>query len=264
MKKLATKKCTACNKSFPATLEYFHKLKEGKYGVRSVCKQCSSKQFKLTYIPIPKKTEKICSHCKETFPLTNEYFFTKTTKAGTIVSKNGKPLSKDSISFKSICKKCHGKEGTERKCKKIMTKHNLISKEELSELKRNNIKNSGIKRQKYPYPEYCITKTQRTRYRRILDKGFLVETYSEDWKKKWLETTKNNRKYIYTDDVIKVTPAMIHQKMKESFAPSIMANRLRLSVKDITPEILNLQKKYLSLLWSIDKKDISKNNRIKI
>ena len=52
--------------------------------------------------------------------------------------------------------------------------------------------------------------------------------------------------------------------MKESFAPSIMANRLRISDKDITPEILNLKKKYLSLLWSIDKKDISKNNRIKI
>ena len=30
------------------------------------------------------KTEKTCGHCKVTFPLTAEYFYTKTTKKGTV------------------------------------------------------------------------------------------------------------------------------------------------------------------------------------
>ena len=35
-----TKICVACNVEFPATLEYFTKQKNGKFGLRSKCKKC--------------------------------------------------------------------------------------------------------------------------------------------------------------------------------------------------------------------------------
>ena len=35
-----TKRCTKCQGEFPATLEFFHKQKTGKYGLVSRCKQC--------------------------------------------------------------------------------------------------------------------------------------------------------------------------------------------------------------------------------
>ena len=46
-----------------------------------------------------------------------------------------------------------------------------------SYLKKNNFKQSGIKRQKYPYPENCITQAQRKRYRSILDIFYFHKTF---------------------------------------------------------------------------------------
>lgn len=37
-----TRICTKCKREFPATLEYFHKHKLGKNGLRSTCKGCST------------------------------------------------------------------------------------------------------------------------------------------------------------------------------------------------------------------------------
>ena len=38
-----TKKCSKCNKKFPATLEYFYYRKTGKIHLQSHCKKCVSK-----------------------------------------------------------------------------------------------------------------------------------------------------------------------------------------------------------------------------
>lgn len=43
------KKCTKCGETLPATIEYFHKQKTGKYGLRGECKKCSSEQRKQRY-----------------------------------------------------------------------------------------------------------------------------------------------------------------------------------------------------------------------
>jgi 5-methylcytosine-specific restriction endonuclease McrA len=39
--------CTKCGKELPAALEYFHKKKTGKYGLRADCKECCSKRHEL-------------------------------------------------------------------------------------------------------------------------------------------------------------------------------------------------------------------------
>lgn len=39
------KQCTKCGRKLPATTEFFHKAKKGKYGLKAICKECR-KQYK--------------------------------------------------------------------------------------------------------------------------------------------------------------------------------------------------------------------------
>lgn len=55
---------------------------------------------------------KICTKCLEVFPKTKEYFFEKVTKQK---NKNGVSVY---YGFRSMCKKCHGKDGLIRMQKK--------------------------------------------------------------------------------------------------------------------------------------------------
>jgi len=42
---IPTKKCTgACGRTLPATPEFFHKQKRGKYGLKSCCRDCSKQK----------------------------------------------------------------------------------------------------------------------------------------------------------------------------------------------------------------------------
>ena len=43
------KRCTKCGETLPATTEYFHKKKYGKYELDSICKKCSSEHAKQYY-----------------------------------------------------------------------------------------------------------------------------------------------------------------------------------------------------------------------
>ena len=52
------KVCTLCNKNVPATSEYFHKKKNGKYGLGSRCKECQAKRINSAYVHTPKKLKK--------------------------------------------------------------------------------------------------------------------------------------------------------------------------------------------------------------
>lgn len=38
--------CTKCGKEFPATSEFFHKMKAGKFGLKAICKSCSGEYHK--------------------------------------------------------------------------------------------------------------------------------------------------------------------------------------------------------------------------
>lgn len=46
---IQTKRCSKCKQTFPATLEYFYKSKECKYGLRPDCKQCYDQRHKQYY-----------------------------------------------------------------------------------------------------------------------------------------------------------------------------------------------------------------------
>ena len=75
------KKCSKCGEEKPATPEYFHRQKKGKYGVVTTCRECVNKT------PIPPQPEdyeryglqpdadmRRCTACKEFKPATPEYF----------------------------------------------------------------------------------------------------------------------------------------------------------------------------------------------
>ena len=42
---METKVCTKCNVEYPATAEYFHRSKSGKYGLTARCKKCISEYY---------------------------------------------------------------------------------------------------------------------------------------------------------------------------------------------------------------------------
>lgn len=115
------KKCTKCSKELPATKEFFQKNKQGKYGLRSVCKNCLNKN-------LPKKTEiekkqrarekykawalinrprktikdnplKICGSCEKELPRTDEFF---------------RRRSDYKSNFRSDCRECYDEKSRKR------------------------------------------------------------------------------------------------------------------------------------------------------
>jgi len=49
------KKCTKCGEEYPATAEFFHRNKTGKYGLTSQCKECRREYNKEDYENNPEK-----------------------------------------------------------------------------------------------------------------------------------------------------------------------------------------------------------------
>lgn len=260
------KVCNKCSNNLPATKEHFHVLGRGKHGLRAVCKKCMAAQFKARYVPIPKKTEKQCGRCKVIFPLTDEYFFTKTTKKGTIIS--GKPLSADCVSFRSVCKTCHTAQGYERNRAKLMIKYNASSQEELDQIIYSMRTRAGMlgayaslnlpsKRRKYQYPENA-TSNEMQKIRMIYDKGYDLATYQDEWRKRWLENQKKNRKYKYPEEFDKVPRNLIQKAVSENLTDAFIANRLGFKLEDIPQEILELKRKQLKFYRYVKKR---KENR---
>jgi hypothetical protein len=82
--KMNTKVCTnpKCGKELPATLEYFHRLKSGKFGVRPECKECFNKRHKEKNNPVNTDVsiKQVCAgDCGKELPATLEYFHRRKT-----------------------------------------------------------------------------------------------------------------------------------------------------------------------------------------
>lgn len=260
------KVCNKCSNNLPATKEHFHVLQRGKYGLRAVCKKCMAAQYKAKYVPIPKKTEKVCGKCKITFPLTDEYFFKKRTKKGTIIK--GKPLSADCISYRSVCKSCNNAQNYARERAKLLIKYNVSSYEELDEIIYAMRTRAGMlgayaslnipsKRRKYQYPENA-TPYEMQKIRMIYDRGYDPSTYQDEWKKKWLENQKKNRKYKYPEGYDKVPRSLIQKAVSENLTDAFIANKLGFKLEDVPQELLELKRKQLKFYRYVKKR---KENR---
>jgi len=79
------KNCTKCGREFPATIEYFHKLRGG---LRATCKECSidyskrygkekrkiNKQYWKNHTPFNSNKMKRCCGCDKEYPKTRKYW----------------------------------------------------------------------------------------------------------------------------------------------------------------------------------------------
>jgi len=144
--------CTDCGKEFPATLEYFHRSKSGKFGVTAECKECFNKRQKEKNNPIntDASIKQVCTgECGEELPATLEYFnrnkkgkFGVAAECKECVNKRDKerniPPNTD-VSIKQTCINCReefpatteffhkkrsGKFGVASECKECCKKRN--------------------------------------------------------------------------------------------------------------------------------------------
>lgn len=256
------KVCNRCSDNLPATREHFHVLQKGKYGLRAVCKKCMAAQFKAKYVPIPKKTEKVCGRCKITFPLTDEYFFKKLTKKGTLI--NGKPLRADSISYRSVCKNCNNAQNYARQRAKLLIKYNASSYEELDEIIYAMRTRAGMlgayaslnvpsKRRKYQYPPNASI-AEMQRIRKIYDRGFDPSTYNTEWRKKWLDAQKRNRKHDYPEEYDIIPQKLKSKAQSDALKDGFIANRLGFKLEDVPQELLELKRKQLKFYRYVKEK----------
>ena len=132
--------CTGCGEELPATLEYFNRSKSGKFGVKSICKECLKE--KNNPINTDVRIKQTCTDCNKEFPATSEYFHRlKSGKFGVWPKckecRNRKNNAKDippntDINIKQTCAGCGeefpatldhfyrrklGKFGVKEKCK---------------------------------------------------------------------------------------------------------------------------------------------------
>lgn len=182
---------------------------------------------------------KTCAHCKQEYPATSDYFHKKLTKAGTVI--NGRTLRNDCNSLRHICKSCHTIKATIRR-QTIRARELNISLEEyqlnIKEITRELISKAAIK-----HPEFAhLSRNERARKIAIKRMGYTVEEYDTKWREKHKQATIARRKYIYEgdDDTYPLVAKARNKKILEANAPSRVALNMKISVKDLTPELLKM------------------------
>lgn len=203
---------------------------------------------------------KICGCCKKEFPATLEYFYKKVTKAGTI-DRYGYVLKKDCISLKSICKTCNSK-------KTVLHKHKQRAKElniPLEEYQKNaeKIGRAQTRMKKFKYLELKdLPSKERAKKVRMLNKGYTIEDF-KNWdvvvKEKIKKKCIKSRKYDYSEyeDMYPLKRPLLNKKYRELNVPSMIALNMSISVKHLTPELLELGIKSVNLTRQI--KSLIKN-----
>ena len=93
-----TKVCTKCGEEKSATPEFFHKKKNGKFGVRSDCRECFNKRNNP--VNTDASIKQTCTNCGKEFPATTEFFHK---------NKKGK------YGIHTECKECSNKRQQEKR-----------------------------------------------------------------------------------------------------------------------------------------------------
>ena len=208
-----TKICTKCNKELSATKDNFNAQKNGKFGLRSVCKPCNKiyrKQYTSTDEYKKAHRERQAKWRKENPEKSLE------------ISRRGYKKNAESINAKKR-EKYHSDPEFRQKVKDIEKKY----------------KDSGRRREVQSTPEQREKARIRSKNRRQSP-----EKREHDYKvsAKWRE---ENRDLINS-----------HTKRKiESLDPSYVAGSMRMSVKELTPEIYEVKKLVIKL-----KRELKSNN----
>lgn len=190
---------------------------------------------------------KTCSDCKKTYPATLEYFFKKVYKAGTII--RGVVLKKDCICLRHICRSCNTDRVKLLRYKRRAKELNIS----LEEYQKNvdKIRNSTISLKKLKYIEFKdLPPKERNKKVRIMRLGYTMEevdNYQTLWREHIKKVTISRRKYQYDKNVYPLTNAQYCKAMRQEHAPCMIALNMHISVKDLTPELLELGIKSVNL-----------------
>lgn len=100
-----SKTCTKCGKTLPATVEFFHKAKLGKYGLSAICKECvkiyyakNRKRFlKKSKKYLLENQDKIQQYKKEYYKKNKAELYKKTKKYRKINQEKNQPKIKEYV-----------------------------------------------------------------------------------------------------------------------------------------------------------------------
>ena len=179
--------------------------------------------------------EKKCSHCKDLFPATTEYFFKKVTKKGTIV--NGYALKEDSISLRHICKKCHSQNinNKKREKRRILLGLEVYDKEK-------SFKHGGFIKLKYKETSN-MSPNDRLKYHRFVKSGMSIEEY-----KIHLKTYgKNNLKKATEVRIKKLSSRLSLSEIARCRA----ANNMRVKTEDFNDDLYLLYVKHIKFYRNV-------------
>ena len=137
-----TQVCTICGREFPATVEYFHKNKNGKYGLKPTCKECINNKKRAKNNPVntdPNILQR-CTKCGKRLPATEEYFYkSKNGKYGLMNEckecsnrRNWECRHKEELAQRQADLEAHRKKMDEEKARKIEARKPLVAEKTCS------------------------------------------------------------------------------------------------------------------------------------
>ena len=137
-----TKVCTACGRTLPATEEYFHKHKNGKYGLTAQCRECNNNKNRARNNPVntdPNILQR-CTKCGKRLPATTEYFSKlKTGKYGLATEckechsrRTWEYQHKEELAQRQALLEAHRKKMDEEKARKIEARKPLVAEKTCS------------------------------------------------------------------------------------------------------------------------------------
>lgn len=213
---MITKICTKCNTELLATKDNFNAQKNGKFGLRSVCKPC---------VKIYRKQ----------YTSTDEY--KKAHRERQAKWRKENPEKNLEISRKNYKK--HSKRRNAERVEKYKT--DPIYRAKLKEIEKR-YKESGRRYEVQSKPDQREKARIRSKKRRLNP-----EKKEHDYKRnaKW---RKENKELIKS----------LNKKKIKELEPSYIAGCMRISVKDLTPEVYETKKLIVQL-----KREL-KNNNVKI
>jgi hypothetical protein len=230
--------CKKCGVTKP--IEEFTKSPCCRYGRTYCCYDCNHKYGKERYEkikPAPKPkvilTEKACGHCGKVYPLTEEYFFTKTTKYKLADGTMGECLS-----FRWICKKCHGKNTLLREQKKRCKELGCDLKDY------NETWRKHMAKAKMIHPEIDFPLHYRYYINRKIEEGYQYTTYEQykkDCRNNIMLAAKRKRKYDYGDVDI-ITNDMANKMSIKMMTDARLAQIMGMSVRDVPRELLETKR----------------------
>lgn len=233
--------CKKCGET--KSIEDFTKSPTCRYGRTFCCIDCNHTYGKLRWqkikpAPKAKPTEKVCNECGIKYPMTKEYFFTKTTKYKLADGTMGQCTS-----FRWICKKCHGENTYLRKKKEVCKEYGCELKDYDETWKKR------LSQAKTLYAELDIPKHRRGYILHRIKNRYhytTFEQYKKDLKINIINGSKSRRKYDY-GDVDYITSDMRNKMYMKHITDARIALSIGLSVKDVPKEIIEVKRLLIML-----------------